>query len=117
MVKILALLVSIALMTASMGCSLAGSWETVSVDPPTVPFPVDHITFDTHNNYTASWTQDGSPRTGTGEYQWNGFTLDVVQGYTLPRTYKTRKRLDGTLEMTYEQGGAKVTAILKRRPD
>ncbi len=117
MVRLGALLTATALVVTSTGCSLDGSWETVSVDPPTVPFPLDTITFDANKNYTASWTQDGSPRTGTGQYQWNGSTLDVVQGYTLPRTYRTRKRLDGTLELTYEQGGAKVSAILQRQAE
>ncbi len=96
------------------GCSIAGSWKRVAVDPPGVPFPVDHVTFDRDDNYTATWSHEGRARTSTGRYHWNGFKLDVMQEEGLPRSYRGRLRLDGTLVLTYEERGAKVTATLEK---
>jgi hypothetical protein len=36
--------------TMNTGCSVTGSWERVSVDPPGVPFPLDAVTFDANKN-------------------------------------------------------------------
>ena len=98
----------------TVGCSLAGSWRTVSLDPPGAPFPVDTITLDRDNNYTATWTWDGARRTTTGRYKWNGSTLEVAPPGSLPRKYGARLRADGKLVMTYMHGDAKLTATLER---
>ncbi len=99
---------------AGTGCSIAGSWQRVAVDPPGAPFPIDHVTFDRNDNYTATWSHDGRPRTSTGRYHWNGFKLDVAQEAKMPRSYRARLRLDGKLVLTYEEGGAKVMATLEK---
>ena len=108
-------LASAASALCSAGCSIAGSWERVSVDPPGAPFPVDHVTFDRASNYTSTWTQDGEPRTNTGAYRWNGRQLKVASPGHEPRIYRGRLRLDGRLVLTYEEGGAKVQAVLERK--
>ena len=96
------------------GCSLAGSWRIVSVDPPGMPFPVDTVTFDRNQNYTATRRHEGKTHTSTGQFHWDGFTLDVMQPGTVPRTYGARLRLDGNLVLTNRQGETKAVAILTR---
>ena len=107
--------VSIALcLLAFFGCSIAGSWQRVAVDPPGVPFPLDHVTFDRDNNYTATWSQQERARTSTGRYKWNGFKLDIMERGSMPRTYRANLRMDGRLVLTYQERGAKVAATLER---
>lgn len=100
--------------TTAGGCTIAGSWRTIAIDPPGAPFPVDRVTFDRGNNYTASGSQEGEIRTSTGRYRWNWFKLDVMEPGRLPRTYSARRRLDGKLMLTYEEGRGKVTATLAK---
>ena len=57
---------------ALSGCSLTGSWKTVSVDPPGAPFPVTTLTFDRDGTYSTSWTQGGRSTGSAGRYEWNG---------------------------------------------
>ena len=100
------------------GCSItgsiAGTWRTVSVDPPGASFPVDTITFDRNHNYTASWAQAGKPRTTLGQYRWNGSRLEVLRPGNQPQTYKASVGLDGRLTMTYGSGESKIQAKLER---
>ncbi len=107
-------LVLAACVGAVAGCSIAGSWKRIAVDPPGVPFPVDYVTFDHNDNYTATWTYEGKTRTSTGRYHWNGFSLEVLQTGSQPRKYRARRQLDGKLVLTYEEGAAKATATLQR---
>jgi hypothetical protein len=86
----------------------------MTVDPPGVPFPLEHATFDRDQSYTASWTQDGQRRTSVGTYDFNGFKLEVLEAGSLPRTYQAKLRLDGKLVLTYEKGDARVSAILEK---
>ncbi len=102
---------------ALSGCSIAGSWKTVQVDPPWVPFPVETMTLDPDNNFTTTWNQNGADRTATGRYKWNGRTLEIARQGFEPRVYQARLRMDGKLVMTLEQNNAKVTATLERQTD
>ena len=111
-VAALSLLVALALVFT--GCSITGSWKRVRVDPPGVPFPVEHVTFGADRSYTASWSHEGSPRTSTGMFDWNGMRLDIHQSGMQPRSYRARRRLDGKLELIYGQGKGAVTAVLER---
>ncbi len=96
------------------GCSIAGSWKTVAVDPPDARFPLDHVTFDRDNNYTATWSENGKTRTATGQYQWNWSKLEIVQTGRPARAYRTRHLLDGRLVLTFDESGAKASATLER---
>lgn len=111
------MVVAVAAVAGAAGCSIAGSWRTVTIDPPGVPFPLQHVAFDREHNYMASWTESGRSRTSTGRYNWNGFTLRVWQEGNLPRKYGARRRLDGRLVLTYAEGEGKVNAILERVKD
>jgi hypothetical protein len=100
--------------TTAGGCSIAGSWRTIAVDPPGAPFPVDRVTFDRDDNYTATGSREGETRTSTGRYRWNWFKLDVLEPGGQPRTYSAQRRLDGKLVLTYKEGRGKVTATLAK---
>lgn len=96
------------------GCSLTGSWKRVSVEPPGSYFPIEFITFDKQNQYTATWKDKGRSRTSVGIYQGQRFSLDVAKQDEPPRTYRIQKRLDGRLILIYETDGVKVSALLER---
>ncbi len=98
----------------ALGCSIAGSWRTVAVDPPGAPFPVEAVRFDAANTYTSTGTYGGERRTTTGRYDFNGFKLDITEGGRLPRSYAARLRLDGKLVLTLREGDAKMTATLAK---
>jgi len=115
--QLVLMLVAVAAAAGAAGCSIAGSWRTVTIDPPGVPFPLEQVTFDREQNYTASWTENEQPRTSTGQYSWNGFSLKVMQEGSLPRKYAARRRLDGRLMLTYAEGEGRVKATLERVKD
>ena len=98
----------------SAGCaSITGSWQRVETRPPGVPFPLDAITFDADGRFTASWMAGGRTYTSTGAYSRDGSTLMIHEVGRLPRPYELDVAAD-TLEMTYSEGGASVTAVLKK---
>lgn len=109
---------TLALLSAlsATGCSLAGSWQTVSVEPLGLPFPLEAITLDNDNNYTATWAHDGQRRTTTGRFKWNGRSLELARQGFSPRKYRAKKRLDGKLVMYFEQNDVTMTAILEKQP-
>lgn len=98
------------------GCatSVSGSWKRISTSPPNAAFPVDQVTFDEQDRYTATGTYDGQKRTSTGRYEYGGSQLKVLNANAEPRVYTARRLSDGKLELTYEEHGQKVTAVLER---
>jgi len=102
------------LIVALCGCSITGSWRMVSTDPPEVPFPVEVLTFDPDNNYTATGPKGATPRTTTGQYQLRGSKLEILEAGKMPRVYRARRTGDNTLFLTYEEQGARATATFVR---
>ena len=115
----------------ALGCTIAGSWRTVAVDPPGALFPVEVVSFDGANAYTSIGLFGGKRRTTTGRYgstrrtgsppsgstfsvSVNGFKLDITEGDRMPRSYGARLRLDGKLVLTLREGDAKMTATLAK---
>ncbi|MCH7923942.1 MAG: hypothetical protein IIC51_00265 [Planctomycetes bacterium] len=107
-------LAAVACFLVATGCSITGSWRRIATDPPNMPFPVDLVAFDQHDRYTATWMDQDQTRTSTGRYDWNGSRLIIQRPNAEPRIYQGRLRLDGTLVLTYQVGGDKVSAILKK---
>ena len=107
-------LAAVAFFLVATGCSITGSWRRIATDPPNTPFPVDLVAFDQHDRYTATWLDQDQTRTSTGRYDWNGSKLIIRRPNAEPRIYKGRLRLDGTLVLTYQEGGDSVSAILKK---
>lgn len=106
--------VCLACLASLSGCTIAGTWNTVSVDPPGAGFPVDTITFGRGKNYTMTWEQAGRSRTALGKYRWDGFRLEVLRPGLAPRSYDASLGLDGMLTLTYGTGGSKISATLER---
>ena len=107
-------LAAVACFLAATGCSITGSWRRIATDPPGTPFPVDHVAFDQHERYTATWLDQDQTRTSTGRYDWNGSRLIIRRPNAEPRIYQGRLRFDGTLVLTYQEGGDTVSAILRK---
>lgn len=100
---------------ATTSCSnITGTWKKVSTHPQGAPFPIDQIIFDPQQNYTSTWTYKADTHTSTGQYRYSGNTLEVQQGNNVPRAYKAKLKLDGSLVLTYEIGDTKVSATLIR---
>lgn len=97
------------------GCSLAGSWKAVEVRPPDEPFPLAVVTFDRHDNYTATCSHDDRTHTTTGRYEWNGLALRLERTDGTWRTYDALLRLDGRLRVTNRTDDRKITALLERQ--
>ena len=113
--KLLKLTGGLALISGcSISGSIAGTWRTVSVEPPGAAFPVDTITFDQNHNYTASWEQAGRSRTTLGHYRWSGSRLEVVRAGDEPQIYRASVGSDGRLTMRYGSGESRVEAKLER---
>jgi len=97
------------------GCSVAGSWQVVSTDPPQVPFPVETVSFDGRHRYVATESSKQGPKTSSGLYRLKGSQLEIREIGKTPRTYRVRRRWDNTLVLTYEENGYAVSATLQRR--
>ncbi len=102
------------LLASVAGCNIVGSWRTVEIEPPGASFPVQMVSFDQGNRYAATRLHHGKKQTSTGRYEFNGHALKIIDGNTLPRTYRARLRLDGRLVLTYQEGDTKVTATLSK---
>ena len=113
------LVAAVVMATAGLvnGCSLAGTWRTVSVRPEGERFPVASVTFDKHHRFTATSEEEGRPRTSTGEYKWNGLRLILSPGAGREQTYRGRRRLDGSLALTHRRPGMKIKATLEKAVD
>ena len=111
-------LVACLAVVGSGGCTpnLAGTWHTVRVDPPGAPFPLEQVTFDEAGRYAASWGRDGERHTSVGAYRQSMNRLEIIQDGRLSRRYALRRNMDGSMVLTYREGGATMSAILERRP-
>ncbi len=109
-----ALIGAVGCVLVGAGCSVAGSWRLVSVDPPGAPFPIESLTLDARDQYTATCIQAGRVRTETGEYQWNGRSLSVRAEGMGGRTYPAKLQPGGHLVLTHIQGGVKIVATLAK---
>jgi len=101
------------------GCAMGGSWRTESTVPQGAPFPINEITFDKGNYtatglFTAQGEYSGERRTTTGDYAFNGFTLRLKPSGGPELSYRTARRLDGKLSMTFKlpNQDQSVTAVL-----
>jgi len=104
------------------GCSVAGTWKTVDIQPHGSPFPISQMTLDEQGKYTATGgftakgEYDGDPHTTTGTYRrrWSDLHLAPAEGPVL--VYRTHRLWDGKLVMTFKPpGGEKsIKAVFVR---
>ena len=96
------------------GCGITGSWRAVAIDPPGMPLPIETLTLDPNQQYTATWSEGEEKRTSTGQYRWNGLTLEVVQMGNMPRHYNAHLGSDGRLILTHRRDDARVVVRLEK---
>ena len=101
------------------GCAIGGSWRTESVKPDGAAFPINEITlaggkYTATGLFTAQGAYSGDRHTTTGDYSFSGTTLTLTPGGGPALKYKTARRLDGKLTMTFTppNQNKSVTAIL-----
>jgi hypothetical protein len=109
---------------AAGGCTanVAGSWQVVEVKPRGASFPFNHVTFDRQDKYTATGVYDSEGRmsedvhTATGQVLRKGRDVRLVPAKGTAVAYKTRRRLDGKLEMILRVPGQNrpLIAVLAR---
>jgi hypothetical protein len=109
-------------LVAAGGCTanVAGSWQVVDVKPRGASFPFNRVTFDEQGKYTATGLYDSEGRmsedvhTATGQVERKGGDVRLVPAKGTAVIYKTRRRLDGKLEMTLRVPGQDrpLTAVL-----
>ncbi len=115
--------VILALLTAALaagGCSIAGTWKTVKVDPEDAagesPFQI--VTFSDDGQYSATIEDGNQIRTRLGKYKWDGMKLTVMPGGGESRVYPGRLSVfTGRLVLTHQQDDRKITATLEKIED
>jgi len=100
-------------MLASAGCSLAGTWKRVSVQPDDAPFPFAYITFDDKDQFTATQSVDTASHTdshtvtGTYKWGWRRLILSPTDPQEQEQVFSGYRRLDGKLVLTPAGSGKK----------
>jgi len=95
------------------GCSLVGTWRTVSVVPEGASFPVEVVTFDESGAYTAT-LKDNGKRTVVGRCRAEGLgQVLAVQNDAHP-PYRVGHDANGRLILSTGTGGQTVSGILER---
>lgn len=97
------------------GCTVTGTWERVSTEPPNVPFPVDELTLSADRTYTARWEHDGREYYSSGTYEHRHGKLRIAESGRMPREYGARIRFDGRLELSMPVNKDAVKAVLRRK--
>lgn len=98
------------------GCSIAGTWKTVSVEPQDMAdkFMFSSVTFGDDGTYSATAKYEGQESTSTGKYEWSGTELDIDPDNGDAREYDGYLRMDGKLVLKHEHDGKSMTATLQK---
>lgn len=117
----------LALATAALavgGCSIAGTWKTVKVDPEGTgqDSPFRMVTFTDEGEYSATHQSGSELRTVIGkytwEYKWDGMKLTVIPGEGERRTYAGHLNLfTKQLILSRRVNDRKVTTTLEKQAD
>jgi len=105
------------LIAAVSGCSIAGTWKTVSIEPleAAEDFHFSTVTFGNDNMYTGKAKYDGEEVTSTGRYDWDGMTLKVQPDEGSDRTYQAVLWWGRQLVLKHQQDGQTVSARMERQ--
>jgi hypothetical protein len=112
------LAIAFTLTVAAAGCSVAGSWRTVSVEPPEAEFPIERLSLDKQSNFTATGPIHHATRTRVGPYRLAWRTLTLMPADGPAEEYQCGLRLDGRLSLTVRAARASdaVSAVMEREP-
>jgi len=119
--------VFLALATAALavgGCSIAGTWKTVKVDPEDAgqDNPFRMVTFTNEGEYSGTYQSGNELRTVIGkytwEYKWDGMKLTVIPGEGERRTYAGYVNLfTKQLILSHQVDDQKITTTLEKQAD
>ena len=100
------------------GCSIEGTWKTVSIEPPQYAekFTLATVTFD-EGMYTGTVKCQGQEITSTGEYIWNGTSLKIIPTDGDPREYQGCLWWGKKLELNCDYKGEKLTGVMQKQCD
>lgn len=103
-------------LTMLCGCSIAGSWKTVRIDPEDKAdsFAFSSVDFDTDGKYSAVVKYGGKSRTTSGKYEWNGFNLKIMPRDGDARDYRGEMWWGKTLKLHHKADGESMTGVLER---
>jgi len=100
------------------GCSIAGTWKTVKVEPEGTMHgsPFQMVTFTEDGQYSASHQYGEDLRTSAGKYKWDGMKLTVMPAEGEERVYPGHWNMfTGHLVLSHQAEGEKVTATLEKQ--
>ncbi len=102
-----------------VGCSITGTWRTVSTEPADATgAPFQMVTFADDGQYSATHQYGQETKTSTGKYQWDGRKLTISTGQDGERVYVGRQDVfTGKLILSHESEGQKITATLEKQAD
>ena len=118
-------LIVAALTAGATGCTVVGTWRTVTVDQTGLPssadasdarFDIVVVTFDDQDNFTATEKRDGVRTTRTGAYRFTGFRLTLDPDDGERHVYRARLDVRGFLLLTQSAEGQRVKAKLEKEP-
>ncbi len=111
-------IITILLLTVG-GCSIAGTWQVQSIDPPSAreEFPLHRVTFDDEGTYSDQPLPDQEGEPTVGQYSWNPafFTLHLTPRGSTTRFYRGYIRMDRKFVVTRTGKGPKLRAVLVRQ--
>jgi hypothetical protein len=98
------------------GCSIAGSWKTVRIDPSDMAdsFAFSSVDFDKDGKYSAVVKYGGKSQTNSGKYEWDGFTLTITPREGDEREYRGELWWGKTLKLHHKHDGKSMTGVLER---
>jgi hypothetical protein len=108
-----------------LGCApKSDQWAISEVHPAGAPFPFSGVRLDRDGNYeTHGLFNEHGEYTGRtqaidGKYSWAGGKLSMMPKSGPTVTYRTRRRIDGSLMMTLDIPGQekKIRAVMRPVP-
>ncbi len=95
------------------GCSLAGAWRATDHEPAAKHIAIDVMTFD-GDRFTATSCVDREQRSMVGQYEVRGGRLTLHPTSGPEQTYRCRRKLGGTLELSQERNGRPVWETFRK---
>ena len=99
------------------GCSIAGTWETISVTPEEFAekFAFQRVTFGDRGTYTGMGMYGKMQINSKGEYDWNGMRLRIEPENGEAREYRGTLWWGDTLVLEHDHQGTIMKGTLKKQ--
>lgn len=90
-----------------LGCSVAGTWRVISIEPEGAEFPISRLTLDSRQRFTATGPIDGEVRTRVGTYRSSLGTLRLIPNNGSDESYRASFRWSGTCVLSVRSDAAR----------